>query len=143
MKPERLWYLSSRLHAKGLTPVARLLKALIFIAYHAVLPYEVAVPKDVRFFHRGLGTVIHPNTVIGHNVIIGHDALITAGGQEPGSPFCVTLEENVIVGSGSMVKPKQGGSIRVGAGAVVGARAIVIGDVPAGAKVLPTASIIV
>lgn len=142
MNPERLWYLSSRLHANGMTPLARAIKAAIFVVFHAVLPYEIAVPKDVRFFHRGLGTVIHPNTVVGRNVIIGHDVLITAGSQEPGSPHCVTLEDDVIVGSGAMLKPKQGGSIFVRTGAVIGARTVVISDVPSGAKVFPTPSVV-
>ena len=91
MRPETLWWLSCRLHRRRLTPLARLLKALNFLLFHAVLPYECDVPRDVTLWHHGLGTVVHPNTRIGHRVKIGHNVTITAGSQSPGSELAVSL----------------------------------------------------
>jgi len=140
MRVEKLWHLSSRLYAAGHELRARSVQGLIFVLYRALLPAEVAVPADVGFFHQGLGTVIHPNTVIGRNVRIGHNVTITAGGSEPGSPLCVVVEDDVTIGSGALVKPPYGGSIRIGKGALVAAHAIVFADVPPGAKVVPEPS---
>ncbi len=42
-----------------------------------------------------------------------------------------TIERDVSVGTGAKVI----GNVRVGAGAVIGANAVVVGDVPAGATV--------
>jgi serine O-acetyltransferase len=140
--PERLWYLSSRCHKRGWSNAARVFKALNFLLFHTVLPYEIDVPKDVRLFHRGLGTVIHPNTRIGRGVIIGHNVTITAGSQDIGSALAVTLEPGCLVGSGSVIRCKRGGSLRVGEGAQIGVHAVVTRDVPPHAVVLAPVSVI-
>jgi serine O-acetyltransferase len=142
VSPEHLWYLSSRLHKRGWIIGARALKVLNFLLFHTVLPYEIDVPKDVRLFHRGLGTVIHPNTKIGRSVTIGHNVTITAGSQDIGSALAVTLEPGCLVGSGSVIRCKRGASLRVGEGAQIGVNAVVTQDVPPHAVVLAPASTI-
>ncbi|KQS96962.1 hypothetical protein [Cellulomonas sp. Leaf395] len=137
MRPETLWWLSCRLHRRRLTPAARLLKALNFLLFHAVLPYECDVPRDVTLWHHGLGTVVHPNTRIGHNVKIGHNVTITAGSQSRGSALAVVLGDGVVVGTGALVRPRRGHRLLVGDGAQIGAHAVVVRDVPPGAVMVP------
>jgi serine O-acetyltransferase len=137
MRPETLWWLSCRLHRRRLTLLARVLKGLNFLLFHTVLPYECDIPRDVTLWHHGLGTVIHPNTRIGHRVKIGHNVTITAGSQAPGSELAVVLGDDVVVGTGALVKPRRGRRLLVGDGAQIGAHAVVVDDVPAGALMLP------
>ena len=137
MRPETLWWLSCRLHGRRLTPLARVLKALNFLVFHAVLPYECDVPRDVTLWHHGLGTVVHPNTRIGHRVKIGHNVTITAGSQAPGSDLAVVLGDDVVVGTGALVRPRRGHRLVVGDGAQIGAHAVVVRDVPPGAVMVP------
>jgi len=140
MTPEKLWWWSVRLHRRGLTPLARVLKTLNFQVFHAILPYECDIQPDVTLWHRGAGTVIHPNTRIGRRVKIGHGVTITAGSQEPGSPLAVFLADDVVVGAGALVRPKRGQALHVGAGAQIGAHAVVVSDVPAGGVMIPPAA---
>lgn len=137
MRPETLWWMSCRLHRSRLTPLARVLKAVNFLLFHAVLPYECDVPRDVTLWHHGLGTVVHPNTRIGRRVKIGHNVTITAGSQAAGSDLAVVLGDDVVIGTGALVKPRRGHRLLVGDGAQVGAHAVVVDDVPAGALMLP------
>ena len=137
MRPEKLWWWSTRLHRRHLTFAARLLKAVNFQVFHAVLPYECDIQPDVTLWHRGAGTVIHPNTRIGRRVKIGHNVTITAGSQEPGSPCATVIGDDVVVGAGCLVRPRRGRALHVGDGAQIGAHAVVVDDVPPGAVLIP------
>ncbi|QTE29640.1 LbetaH domain-containing protein [Pengzhenrongella sicca] len=142
MTPEKLWWWSVRLHRRGLTPLARVLKELNFHLFHAVLPYECDIQPDVTLWHRGVGTVIHPNTRIGRRVTIAHGVTISAGARQLGSPLAVFLGDDVLVGAGALILPKRGHALHVGAGAKIGAHAVVASDVPPGGIMLPpTASL--
>jgi len=92
-----------------------------------------------RFFaDHGMGVVIGEMAEIGDNVTLYHD--VTLGGTAPavnsraqsGVKRHPTLEDGVIVGSGAQIL----GPITVGRGARVGANAVVVQDVPAGATVV-------
>jgi serine O-acetyltransferase len=130
--PGLLWWLSSRLNRSGLRPLAWICKSINFVVFHAVLPYQAEVERDVELMHQGLGVVAHPNVTIGHrvriynHVTIGSDACI-------GSPYRITIEDDVVIGTGAKIIAKREQSIRIGAGAKIGANAVVLGDVPAGA----------
>lgn len=137
MRPEKLWWWSTRLHRRRLTVLARILKAVNFQLFHAILPYECDIHPDVTLWHRGAGTVIHPSTRIGRRVKIGHGVTITAGSQEPGSPLATVIGDDVVVGAGSLVRPRQGHALHVGDGAQIGAHAVVVDDVPPGAVLVP------
>jgi serine O-acetyltransferase len=134
VKPEFIWRVSSLLHSRGVPFIPRLLKSIIFIFFHAILPYECVVPRDIRLVHRGLGTVVHPKTVFGDNVRLGHGVTIAAGSQVADDGLAVTVEDDVFIGTGSVIIPRSGGKIRIGKGAVVGANALVVGDIPVGGR---------
>jgi len=108
-----------------------------------------------RFF---TGIEIHPGAVIGRRLVIDHGAglvigetseigngvtlyhAVTLGGIAPAvdSSFQIsqkrhpTLEDGVIVGAGAQIL----GSVTVGAGARVGANAVVLHDIPTGVSVV-------
>lgn len=118
----------------------RLLYALNRVIFSIALPPSVKVGKDVLFGYSGLGIVIHARTVIGDRVKIGQN--VTIGGRS-GLYEVPILEDDVEIGAGACVL----GPVRIGAGAKVGANAVVLIDVPAGAiavgvpaKLLPGAS---
>lgn len=90
------------------------------------------------FIDHGMGVVIGETAEIGDNVTLYHD--VTLGGVSPAvdsdsqrnQKRHPTLEDDVIVGSGAQIL----GPITVGAGARVGANAVVTKDVAAQATVV-------
>jgi serine O-acetyltransferase len=92
--------------------------------------YGIEIGKNVTlgngvFFAHPLGIVIGGNARIGDRVrFMGSNTVGTA--KENGSPI---IEDDVTVGCGARIL----GPIRIGRGAVIGANAVVLQDVPAGA----------
>lgn len=98
--------------------------------YGIELPYTVKLGRGVVFEHQG-GVVVHGATEIGDGCIIRQGCTLglkrlDALGDAP------ILERGVQLGAGSVVL----GRIRIGAGAVIGANAVVTIDVPPGAVAL-------
>jgi serine O-acetyltransferase len=87
------------------------------------------------FIDHGMGVVIGETAEIGDDVTMYQD--ITLGGTSPSVNSAAqankkrhpTLNDRVIVGAGAQIL----GAITVGAGAKIGANAVVVTDVPAGA----------
>ena len=131
MRPERIWKVSTELHRHHLTWLARVLKAINYIAFRAILPYEVELGRGVKLWHRGLGVVVHPNTTIGDNVGIGH--MVTISGVEDGEP--TRIGNDVRIGSHAMLLPRAGRGVAIGHNARVGASSVVTRDVPNGGTV--------
>jgi serine O-acetyltransferase len=98
------------------------------IAFSVVLPPSAVIGKDVVLGYSGLGTVIHARAVIGNRVVIG--AGITIGGKTPHYEVPV-IEDDVDIGAGARIL----GPISVGRGAIIGANAVVVKNVPPGAIV--------
>jgi serine O-acetyltransferase len=90
------------------------------------VPHKAAIGTDVVLGYGGLGIVIHNDAVIGDRVHIDQHVTIGGNGTRWGTPV---IEADVYIGAGAKVL----GPIVVGRGAVVGANAVVIRDVPAGA----------
>jgi serine O-acetyltransferase len=86
------------------------------------------------FIDHGTGVVIGETAVVGDDVTLYHGVTlggIAASGHQSGRRHPV-VEDGVIVGAGAQVL----GAITVGRGARVGANAVVLKDVPAGATVV-------
>ena len=125
-----LWRRGWRLTARTLSQLSR---AITGIEIHP------GVEIGNRFFiDHGMGVVIGETSVIGDDVTLYHG--VTLGGIAPsvdsssqiGQKRHPTLDDGAIVGSGAQVL----GPITVGRCARVGANAVVVKDVPAGATVV-------
>lgn len=97
--------------------------ALNRILFAVVLPPSTQVGRGVKFAYLGLGTVVHGRAVIGDGVTIASN--VTIGGRS-GHEAVPVLETGAYIGTGARVL----GPIRIGRGAVVGANAVVLQDVP-------------
>jgi serine O-acetyltransferase len=90
------------------------------------LPCEARVGRRLRFDHFG-GIVVSGDAVIGDDVVIRNG--VTIGLRHTDSPGAPVIGNRVDIGAGAKIL----GSIRIGDDAVIGANAVVIRDVPAGA----------
>jgi len=107
----------------------RLLSKFNRIVFAIQLPAETRIGKGVRLSYSGLGTVLHARAVIGDRVEIGPGVVVGGRSEIYDVPV---IEDDVTLGVGAKVL----GPVRVGRGAVVGANAVVLHDVPAGAVVV-------
>jgi serine O-acetyltransferase len=92
------------------------------------LPAGTRLGRGVKLNYSGLGTVLHARVVVGDRVEIGPGVVI--GGRSKIHEVPV-IEDDVLIGVGAKIL----GPVRVGRGAVIGANAVVLHDVPAGAVV--------
>lgn len=83
------------------------------------------IGPGLRLPHGANGVVIHKESVIGKNVTIYHQ--VTLGGRNQSDSQPPTIGDNVEIFAGA----KLLGSVQIGEGAVIGANAVVIEDVPA------------
>ncbi len=84
------------------------------------------------FIDHGMGVVIGGTAVIGDDVTLYQGVTLGGTSLERGVKRHPTLEDGVIVGAGASVL----GPFTVGKGARVGANAVVVAEVPAGATVV-------
>jgi len=135
MSPIFLWWLSCQAYQRKMPLFARILKTIIFFVFHAILPYEAEIEKDVELQHYGLGIVIHPNVKIGHRVkIYQHVTLATE--TWIGSEYKIFIEDDVLIGAGAVIVGRGDQSLTLGKGAKIGANAVVTRDVTAGQTVV-------
>ena len=99
------------------------------VVFATQLPAETQVGRGVSLNYSGLGTVIHPRAVIGDHVEIGPGVVIGGRSEHWEVPV---IEDHVQIGVGAKIL----GPLRVGRGAVIGANAVVLDDVPPGAVVV-------
>jgi serine O-acetyltransferase len=121
-----LYRLGRKLHLAGVPVLPRLLFMLTFLVFNSEIHAETEIGEGSTFDHGGTGVIIHPRAVIGSGVLIGPQ--VTIGGRS-GLPDLPVIEDDVYIGNGAKVL----GPVRVGRGAKIGANAVVIKDVPAGA----------
>ncbi len=92
--------------------------------FTASVPYTASIGRNTSFNNWGMGVVIHRRAVIGKNCEISHQ--VTIGGR--GGYYEVPeIGNDVFIGPGA----KLLGPIRIGDGAIIGANAVVLHDVPA------------
>lgn len=89
------------------------------------LPQKTEIGPGLIIWH-GQGTVVNDHSVLGANVQLRHN--VTIGNREFYGP-CPIIEDDVDIGAGAFIL----GPIRIGKGARIGAAAVVLQDVPAGA----------
>lgn len=93
--------------------------------YGIELPYTATLGRDVVIEHQS-DIVVHGGSVIGDGCVIRQG--VTLGNRRPDAPReAPVLGTNVSVGAGAKIL----GAVTVGDGAVIGANAVVLTDVPA------------
>jgi serine O-acetyltransferase len=98
--------------------------------YGIELPYSVKIGRRVIIEHQG-AIVIHGNSVIGDDCYIRQG--VTLGNRYMDRPLeAPILGNGVNVGAGAKIL----GRVRIGDHATIGANAVVLRDVPAGATVV-------
>jgi serine O-acetyltransferase len=135
VSPERLWRISAALRRRGHRRLALLVKKINSVIYHNSLAPGASFSPDIQFGHHGFGTVIHSNVVIGSGVKIWHNVTIAVRATSD-SPTRIIIEDGVSIGANSVIISPAQGDLRIGRGAHVGAGAVVVKDVPAGATVV-------
>ena len=116
----RLRSVARRLRVPGVNHLLRLVQTALF---GVEIGNDVQLGAGVYFVHP-LGTVLGGDARIGERVrFLGNNTVGTA--RENGYPV---IEHDVVVGCGARIL----GPVRIGAGAVIGANAVVLQDVPAG-----------
>lgn len=104
---------------------------LLRMIYSFECDKKAIIGRNVRFLHRGFGTVISARAIIGNNVQIQHH--VTLGTRHSGDR--IIIEENVYIGAYAMIL----GNVKIGHDAVIGAGAVVLNDVePFGTYVTTT-----
>ena len=105
------------------------------LAYYALkllgveIPRSVEIGADFYLVHGGFGVVIHPHTTIGERVKVYPG--VTLGRADIHIPADqsafegIHIEDDVILSPGAKILCKQG-VLRVGAGTVVGANAVLL-----------------
>lgn len=135
MTPERLWLLATWLRRRGHPRLAKLIKQLNSAIYHNSLAAGADVSPDVYLGHHGLGTVIHDLVTIGPRVKIWHN--VTLAVRAPTTPeHRITVEHDVMIGTGATLITPHASGLRIGHGARIGAGAVVTRDVSPGTTVV-------
>lgn len=124
----KLYRLSNYLHERRVPWLPKVIYMFNRIVFGIVLPPSSRLGHGVALSYHGLGVVIHSRAVIGNNVVIFPGVLIGGRSEEYEVPI---IEDDVQIGAGAKIL----GPVRVGCGALIGANAVVIRDVPPGAVV--------
>lgn len=123
-----------------LEPIAWLIRSWIYLIHNSFVPYKCEIGEGTEFGYKGIGLVIHSEAKIGRDCLIGTNVTIGGGGggsREMLPEFDAVrgivpvIGDRVYISTGAKVI----GSIVVGDDAIIGANAVVISDVPAGAVV--------
>ena len=94
---------------------------LLRIIYSFECDKKAVIGKNVKFLHRGLGTVISARAIIGNNTQIQHHVTL-------GVRHCddrIRIGENVYIGAYAQIL----GNVTIGDNAVIGAGAMVFHDI--------------
>jgi serine O-acetyltransferase len=134
--PQRLWLLSCKLHRRGWTPLARLVKGANYFFFRAILPYEADVADDVQLGHLALGTVIHPHVTIGRRVHLWQGVTLASDAPISDPSSRIVVKDGVEIGAGAVIVNKRGRNLTIGENARVGANAVVTKDVAANVTVV-------
>ncbi|WP_156463605.1 serine acetyltransferase [Curtobacterium sp. Leaf183] len=126
--PSALWYLSTRLHARGHRRLARLIKGYNYLVFHAVLPPEARLAAPVVLGHLGLGVVVHPNVSLGKGVRLWHGVTLSVT-DSLNSSSRLTIGDNVTFGAGCAVVSREREGLTICSDVAIGANAVVTRDI--------------
>ncbi|MGF1432526.1 serine O-acetyltransferase [Kitasatospora sp. LaBMicrA B282] len=117
---------TSLIYRRRLPLLGRLVRELLAL-YGVEVPAAAEIGPELKVYHRGFGTVLHPYTTLGRGVTLYNG--VTIGRADPWVPQeasameRIVLEDDVVVCAGAKVLCKRG-VLTVGAGTVIGANAV-------------------
>jgi serine O-acetyltransferase len=111
---------------KPLSLLYKILRTLNQMSTGIELPCETRVGRRLRIEHFG-GIIVSGDTVIGDDVVLRHG--VTLGLKNTNQRGAPRIGNRVDIGAGAKIL----GEIAIGDDAVIGANAVVLHDVPAGA----------
>ena len=123
----KLWRISHQLYVGGAHHIARLIEILYNVLCGNGISAQARIGKGTVFYHHGVGCVVHELCTIGENCrIFGNVTLGCkwAEYKQPGLP--PRIGNNVMIGAGAVIL----GDISVGDNSIIGANAVVLEDVP-------------
>ena len=120
-------------HPQYYTPFRKLIfiivKPIYFIYTRYILgceiPYQTQIGKGFTIYHGAHGSLINPMTKIGCNVSLRQNTTIGSKGFK-GDEYAPTIQDDVTIGPNACII----GDIIIGKGAIIGAGAVVVKDVP-------------
>jgi serine O-acetyltransferase len=113
------------LHVRRHPIAARVLTRLARHLFGSYLAPETPIGAGTELGYGGIGVIIHKDARLGRDVLVSPGVVIGGRSGLPGAP---DIGDRVQIGSGAKVL----GPIKVGAGAFIGANAVVIHDVAEG-----------
>lgn len=127
----------SELHAMGImfrdngdSVRARMAERMIMLLRNSSVPLSVQMGRGVSFGYGGIGVVVHAACRIGNSVKIGTNVTLGAGrirvGKDGKKRQIPEILDNVYIATGAKVI----GGVTIGKYCVIGANAVVTGDVP-------------
>jgi serine O-acetyltransferase len=115
--------------------IPRMIDALIFVIFKASIPYNAEIGEGTSLMHRGVGVMMGFHAQIGKGVVFGPYVFL---GTRITTDIPI-IEDEVVLGAHSKIL----GGVTIGRGAIIGAGAIVVEDIPPRAVVIPDAARIV
>lgn len=120
---KRVYFKGKSLYKKNHVILAKIYRMICKVVFSCDIPFQTDIDETVHFCHNGFGIVVNPNTIIRGGVCIQHGVTLGEIDRSHDAPI---IEENVFIGARAMVL----GKVTVGKGALIGAGAVVIKDVP-------------
>jgi serine O-acetyltransferase len=122
-----LYYAGRALRRARVPLLPRICEALVYLLFNCSIPLSAEIGPGCRCGHRGMSVVIHPKAQIGPRCLIRPQVVIGGGGRGDQDSVAPIIGDGVEFGVGAKVL----GGVRIGDGAVIGANAVVLDDVPA------------
>src|SRR3954453_4534910 len=113
------------LYNAGFDRTAQAISRVTRVIFSAHLPPEAEIGEGTELGYGRIGVIVHKQAVIGRNCLLSPGVVIGGRSGLPGAPV---IEDEVLIGVGAKIL----GPIRIGAGAKVGANAVVLEDVAPG-----------
>lgn len=122
-----IWRISHYCYKNRIIPIAKLFEYLNMIVFSNSVFGQCEIGKGTRFHHHALGCTVHPLAKIGANCTIFTNVTIgrkwTNGKTGGGLP---KIGDNVVIGAGAVLL----GDITIGDNSIIGANAVVVKSIP-------------
>lgn len=118
-----LYLLMNFLYLKSIPFFPKVISRVIRILFTCELPPSCEIEKSAKLMHGGLGIIVHKHARIGENTLIYQN--VTIAGSNGKAP---TIGKNVLVGAGAIII----GDVEIGDNVKIGANAVVTSNIYSG-----------